>query len=256
MRTARLPSLDPNVTKCAVSSVGVGSSHDGTVTSTQTKWWSSNANPPAADADLNAWPAPFDKPFYVLINLAVGGNFDGNPDATTADKGEMVIDYIRAGEAQFEAARNAGFTTVLTVGRTGIFNGQSAVIDLAGDSVSEMTIRSPFAEHFTFTTVGGGQYPGSLLGTFSALRQMLLDAQRLQKLQKQYAANPRGMKRPDPDRSLEALFPIVNRQMPLVFNANSENEINRSLDLAKEFNIRAIIAGGTEAWKRFVSKAV
>lgn len=162
---------------------------------------------------------------------------------------EMVIDDIRAGESQFEAARNAGFSTVLTVGRTGIFNGQSAVINLAGDSVSAMTIRSPFAEHLSFATIGGGQYPGSLLGTFSALRQMLLDAQRLQKLQKAYEANPRGMKRPDPDRSLEALFPIINRQMPLVFNASSENEIIRALDVAKEFNIRAIIAGGTEAWK-------
>lgn len=68
---------------------------DGVVTSTQTKWWSSNADNPGSDADLNAWPAPFDKPFYVLINLAVGGNFDGNPDATTADKGEMLVDYIR-----------------------------------------------------------------------------------------------------------------------------------------------------------------
>ena len=162
---------------------------------------------------------------------------------------ELVIDDVRAGEAQFEAARNAGFTTVLTVGRTGIFNGQSAVINLAGDSVSEMTVRSPFAEHVSFTTIGGGRYPVSLLGTFSALRQMLLDATRLQKLQKSYDANPRGMKRPEPDRSLEALFPIINRQMPVVFNANSQNEITRALDLAKEFNIRAIIAGGNESWK-------
>ncbi|QNA90114.1 family 16 glycosylhydrolase [Massilia sp. Dwa41.01b] len=68
---------------------------DGVVTSTQTKWWSSNVNPPDSDDDLNAWPAPFDKPFYVLINLAVGGNFDGNPDAATPDKGEMLVDYIR-----------------------------------------------------------------------------------------------------------------------------------------------------------------
>lgn len=68
---------------------------DGVVTSTQTKWWSSNVNPPDSDDDLNPWPAPFDKPFYLLINLAVGGNFDGNPDATTPDKAEMVIDYIR-----------------------------------------------------------------------------------------------------------------------------------------------------------------
>ena len=68
---------------------------DGVVTSTQTKWWSSNVKPPDSDDDLNAWPAPFDKPFYLLINLAVGGNFDGNPNAATPDKAEMVVDYIR-----------------------------------------------------------------------------------------------------------------------------------------------------------------
>jgi beta-glucanase (GH16 family) len=68
---------------------------DGVVTSTQTKWWSSNADKPASDSDLNAWPAPFDKPFYLLINLAVGGNFDGNPPAAAPDKAEMLVDYIR-----------------------------------------------------------------------------------------------------------------------------------------------------------------
>ena len=161
---------------------------------------------------------------------------------------DSVLDDLRPGEAQFEAARAAGFTTVLTIGRSGIFNGQSAVIGLAGDTVSSMVIRSPFAEHFSYATLRG-EYPGSLLGTFSAFRQMLLDAQRLQKLQKVYEANPRGMRRPEPDRSLEALFPIINRQMPLVINANSENEITRALDLAKEFNFRLIIGGGQEAWK-------
>jgi hypothetical protein len=111
-----------------------------------------------------------------------------------------------------------------------------------------MIIKAPFAEHVSFVTVGG-QYPGSLLGTFSALRQMFLDAQRLQELRKMYAANPRGMKRPDADQSLEALFPVINRQMPIVFNANREIEIVRALDLAKEFNLKAIIGGGQEAWK-------
>ena len=161
---------------------------------------------------------------------------------------ESVLDDVRAGEAQFDAARNAGFTTVLTIGRTGIFNGQSAVIDLAGDTVSAMVIKSPFAEHFSYSSLPG-QYPGSLLGTFSMFRQMLLDASRLQKLQKTYDVNPRGMRRPDPDRSLEALYPIINRQMPIVINANSENEITRALDLAREFNFRLIIGGGQEAWK-------
>ena len=36
---------------------------------------------------------------------------------------------------------------------------------------------------------------------------------------------------------------------PSLFNANSEREIVRALDLAKEFNLHAIIAGGQEAWK-------
>jgi len=156
---------------------------------------------------------------------------------------------LRAGEAQFEANRNAGFTTVLTTGRSGIFNGQSVVIDLAGDTVSSMVIKDPFAQHISFTTIGGGNYPASLLGTFAAIRQIFYDAQRLQTLQKQYAADPKGMKRPDADKSLEALFPAINRQMPVVFNANREIEIIRAVDLIKELKLNGIIAGGQEAWK-------
>ena len=162
---------------------------------------------------------------------------------------EATIDDLRAGESQFDASRNAGFTTALSVGRAGIFNGQSAVINLAGDGVSDMVIKSPFAEHVSFVTIGGGNYPTSLLGTFSALRQMLYDAQRLQEWEKNYAANPKGMKRPEADRSLEALFPVVSGKMPVVFNANTEREIIRAVDLIKEFKLNGIIAGGQESWK-------
>ena len=162
---------------------------------------------------------------------------------------ESAIERLKAGEAQFETNRNAGFTTVLTVSREGVFNGQSAVINLAGESVSEMIIRPAFAEHFSFVTLRSGQYPTSLIGTFSALRQMLLDAQRLQENRKAYDKNPRGMKRPETDKSLDALLPVLNRQMPIVFNANTEIEIIRSLDMAREFNLNAIISGGQEAGK-------
>lgn len=161
---------------------------------------------------------------------------------------DMTSDELRAGEAQFEAARNAGFTSVLTVGRTGIFNGQSVVINLAGESVSAMTVRSPYALHITYTTLGQA-YPQSLLGTFSAIRQMFYDAKRLDDWQKAYAANPKGMKRPDSDRSLEALIPFINGKSSVVFNANSEREIIRSIDLIKEFKLSGVIAGGQEAWK-------
>src|ERR1700759_4018783 len=63
------------------------------------------------------------------------------------------------------------------------------------------------------------------------------------------AADPKGMKRPDADKSLDALIPMLNGQVPAVFNANSEREIIRAIDLANEFKLKAIIAGGQESWK-------
>lgn len=56
--------------------------------------------PPAAEADLNPWPAPFDKPFHLILNLAVGGLFVGNPDARTLFPAEMVVDYVRVYEKE------------------------------------------------------------------------------------------------------------------------------------------------------------
>ncbi len=162
---------------------------------------------------------------------------------------QTVFAALKAGDAQFETVRNAGFTTALTVPREGIFNGQSAIINLAGDAVSAMIIKSPAAEHITLTPLRTGVFPTSLMGTFAALRQMFLDAQRLQTVRKQYENDPRGIRRPGEDKSLDAIIPILNRQMLVVLNANTEVEIDRALNLAKEFNLNAIIAGGQEAWK-------
>ncbi|HMT08510.1 MAG TPA: hypothetical protein PKA82_10935, partial [Pyrinomonadaceae bacterium] len=161
---------------------------------------------------------------------------------------DSAYDELRAGESQFEAIRNSGITTVVTTGRSGIFTGRSVVINLAGDSVASMVVKDPFAHHITYTTLGLN-YPQSLLGTFAAIRQMFYDAARLQTWQKNYAANPSGMQRPPTDRSLEALFDAVNGKMPVVFNANDENAINRSLDLIAELKLSGVIAGGQEAGK-------
>jgi imidazolonepropionase-like amidohydrolase len=160
----------------------------------------------------------------------------------------MLENQIRAGDAQFEAVRNAGITTALTTGRTGIFTGQSVIINLAGENVSGMIIKSPFAHHVQFVTIGS-TYPVSLLGTFAAIRQIFNDSRALMENQRSYARDPKGMQRPGEDKSLEALMPALNKQMPVVFNANSEIEIIRALDLIKEYGLVGIIAGGQEAWK-------
>ncbi|MBR6695346.1 MAG: family 16 glycosylhydrolase [Oscillospiraceae bacterium] len=46
--------------------------------------------------DEKPYPAPFNQPFFVQMNLAVGGNWPGNPDETTDfDNAEFEIDYVR-----------------------------------------------------------------------------------------------------------------------------------------------------------------
>ena len=46
--------------------------------------------------DEKPYPAPFDQSFFVQLNLAIGGNWPGNPDSTTDfSKAEFEVDYVR-----------------------------------------------------------------------------------------------------------------------------------------------------------------
>jgi beta-glucanase (GH16 family) len=70
-------------------------------TSTQSFWWSCSKTKNGAgieakkESDLNEWPAPFDQPFYLIMNVAVGGNFPGAPNPETKFPAELVVDYVR-----------------------------------------------------------------------------------------------------------------------------------------------------------------
>jgi hypothetical protein len=43
------------------------------------------------------YPAPFNQPFHVILNVAVGGDWPGDPDETTVfdDRANMYVDYVR-----------------------------------------------------------------------------------------------------------------------------------------------------------------
>ncbi|HEY5838921.1 MAG TPA: amidohydrolase family protein [Pyrinomonadaceae bacterium] len=159
----------------------------------------------------------------------------------------LASDLIRPGGPEIEAARNAGITAAHTAPRGNVFLGQSALINLAGDTPQQMIVRSPVAQYIGLQPLGGGQYPGSLMGVFASVRQMLLDTKRYREMNEIYERNPRGQKRPAQDKSLEALLPVVAGRMPIVMQADSEREIERVLDLARDFNVRVIINGGRQA---------
>ena len=191
---------------------------------------------------------------------AGGGRGAGGPQQQTATAPNSIhpvglqpelstVDLLSADAEALSGPQSAGITTVLSIPSSGIFRGLSAVVNLGGVNAQAMVVKAPIAEHIGFTPSRGGGYPNSLLGVFSALRQTLIDAQHYGAEQAAYAKNPRGMRRPETDPSLEALQPVLSRQIPVVMEAGLEREIERALDLAKEFNLRVIIAGGEEADK-------
>jgi beta-glucanase (GH16 family) len=42
----------------------------------------------------------FDHPFYIILNVAVGGDWPGPPDSTTVFPEAMLVDYVRVYKAQ------------------------------------------------------------------------------------------------------------------------------------------------------------
>ena len=64
---------------------------DGHLYESQTGWGSSTANP---------YPFPFNQPYFLIMNLAIGGNYLGNSttnqiNAGTVFPAEMLLDYVR-----------------------------------------------------------------------------------------------------------------------------------------------------------------
>jgi beta-glucanase (GH16 family) len=51
----------------------------------------------ASDVPREQWA--FDHPFFLLLSLAVGGQWPGPPDETTPNPSEILVDYVRAYEA-------------------------------------------------------------------------------------------------------------------------------------------------------------
>src|SRR5688572_1297100 len=167
---------------------------------------------------------------------------DPTPDA-------LAIRNAKISDDDASARRAIGVTTVLTAPTTGVFNGQSVVVNLGDGPIESRVIKSPAAMQISFSPRPGffSSFPNSLMGVIAHIRQTLMDADQHQSARSIYERNPTGLKRPADNPSLEALRPVIRRELPVVFMADSELAIRRAQALAKEFNLRYIISGGRQA---------
>jgi len=151
-------------------------------------------------------------------------------------------------ESETKKWHSAGFATVLVAVDDEYLSGTSTVLSLNGRSRRGALLLPGWAMHASFRTYGEG-YPRTLMGTIAHLKQFVLDAATYRRSWEEYRSVPRGKTRPPVDPALDALWPLLENRQPLVFEANSENDIHRALTLADECGLHIIIAGGAEADK-------
>ena len=127
---------------------------DGRMIHTENDWYSATEG----QGEIT-YPAPFDQPFYIILNLAVGGNWPGNPDETTdIANAAFYIDYVRVYQKDHydEDVHKPEKTVVLREPDDSgnyIVNGDFAAAESLTDS-----------EGWTFLTTLGGEAAASVGG--------------------------------------------------------------------------------------------
>jgi imidazolonepropionase-like amidohydrolase len=142
-------------------------------------------------------------------------------------------------------ARAGGLTLVVATPSGGLVSGQSAAFALDGGAEP---VRAPVAMSVALGPGGAGAAGGSRGKSIELLRELLDDARAFGRDRAAYERNAK--RRMLADRlDLEALQPVLARQVPVIVDAQGETDIRAALRVAKEFNVRIAIAGGTEAWR-------
>jgi len=147
-----------------------------------------------------------------------------------------------------------GITSVVTEPEGGIISGSSAMINLAGWTPQEMTLKAPLAMQIQFPRLRTNAFDEQPQDEEAAkeaaknytkqidkLRDVFRDAQAYSKASIARTQNA-SIKRIDRDLILEALVPVVEGREPVVMHANLEREIRAALKFADEFKLKVILA--------------
>ena len=159
------------------------------------------------------------------------------------------IDGINPRDPSLADARRAGVTCVCTgPGSANVLGGTFLAMKTVGDRVDKMVVRDPVAMKCAF-----GENPkrcyrdkcdSTRMSTAAFLRGALMQA-RDYGTRKQ-AANGDITKMPAYNQKLEALLPVLAREIPLKAHAHQANDIFTALRIAREFNLRLTLEHVTE----------
>jgi imidazolonepropionase-like amidohydrolase len=157
------------------------------------------------------------------------------------------VDAYNARETLVQWLRAHGVTTIHTGHAPGaLISGQTMIAKTRGEEVEDAVIE-PIA--MIASTMGegglaqGDRSPGTRSKAIAMLRTELLKAQ-------DYLARSSGPedKRPTRDLRLEALGRVLSKERPLMVTAHRATDIQNALRVAREFDVRLVLDGASEAY--------
>lgn len=155
-----------------------------------------------------------------------------------------VLNYFDALEEDADKWRKTGVTTLHLLPKgEGMLPGTTAVV-LNGQKGASNVLSSSGSLYVRFQTVRGLS-PGTTLGIMAKWREIYQNAELSAKHQTLFAGN-NGVVRAEKDPVLEAFFPVINRQVPVLFEVSNELDIRRVLGLQKEKGFNLIVSGVNE----------
>jgi imidazolonepropionase-like amidohydrolase len=158
------------------------------------------------------------------------------------------IDAYNAQEKLVEYLRSFGVTTIHTGHAPGsLISGQTMIAKTRGNTVEDAVMIPTAMISTTLGTAALGQAgrpPGSKSKAVAMLRGELIKAAEYNS--KWTSAS--DDKKPARDMKLEVLARVVRGELPLLVNVYRANDILSALRLAKEFNIKIVLDGASEAY--------
>lgn len=148
------------------------------------------------------------------------------------------IDSIYPMDEAFAKALRGGVTTACTgPGSANVVGGTFVVIKLAGKRIDDMIVKNPAAMKCAFGEnpkrcygQQGKKSPMTRMATAALLRDLLFRSRR-------YLQDKEAGKNPPFDMKLEAMIPVMKKEIPLKAHAHRSDDIFTSIRIAKEFGL-------------------
>ena len=151
------------------------------------------------------------------------------------------IDGINPMDTSFADARKGGITTVMTgPGSANPMGGQFAILKTQGVCVDDMIVKEPAAMKIAFgenpkrVYKAKNKMPTTRMATAALIRQILSMA-KAYKVKKENTL--KEGKYFEENFKLEALLPVINKEIPLKAHCHRADDILTAIRIAKEFDV-------------------